>query len=228
MKLSETQKCYLAAACAGFRPYGRIADSLHRLGLVESPLNDDGEPAGGNIEEVTEKGFEIANELGLDWNPGEPPEPNAEQLAEIERRKAYAAKCRAEKEASFQRCDTDGFLSQWANGLTARKEEAEAEILENGGHALIAVLVDRETGERVEAWENEGEFAPYFTLKNDADVRRYHHKFFPRNPTGRKLWNAGLRMVKVWLPAGAKLDGRGRGLSGACSVHVAIYERRTA
>jgi len=41
-----------------------------------------------------------------------------------------AAKYQKRVEDSFERSDTDGFLSQWANGLHARLEERLAEIEE--------------------------------------------------------------------------------------------------
>ena len=51
---------------------------------------------------------------------------------------------RLDREAveSFERCDTDGFLSQWAKGITAEKKRMEADLLENDGLAEIACLVD--------------------------------------------------------------------------------------
>jgi hypothetical protein len=34
---------------------------------------------------------------------------------------------------SFDRCDTDGFLSQWASGVMSQKKSLEADLLEAGG-----------------------------------------------------------------------------------------------
>jgi hypothetical protein len=53
------------------------------------------------------------------------------------------------KEESFERCDTDGFLSQWAEGLASDKYRMEAEIARNGGLACFEVLVNAATGELV-------------------------------------------------------------------------------
>ena len=41
---------------------------------------------------------------------------------------------------SFERCDTDGFLSQWASGLTAQKYRLQANIEDNGGAAWFVGL----------------------------------------------------------------------------------------
>jgi hypothetical protein len=38
---------------------------------------------------------------------------------------------------SFERCDTDGFLSQWASGINAQKARMEATLVEAGGVATF-------------------------------------------------------------------------------------------
>src|SRR6476661_6496069 len=43
---------------------------------------------------------------------------------------------------SFERCDTDGFLSQWASGLNAQKHRLQAEIEDNGGKWEFPALFD--------------------------------------------------------------------------------------
>ena len=56
--------------------------------------------------------------------------------------RARATASDREAERSFERCDTDGFVSQWAHGLSADRDRLEAEIVENGGMAEIACVVD--------------------------------------------------------------------------------------
>lgn len=63
-----------------------------------------------------------------------------EQAAENERRAAE----------SFERSDTDGFLSQWAFGLSARRDRLAAEIAERGGVMKFPGLYD-EHGRRIRA-----------------------------------------------------------------------------
>ena len=48
---------------------------------------------------------------------------------------------------SFDRCDTDGFLSQWASGQMSRLYEAIAELAEAGGEWELPVLTDLEGNE---------------------------------------------------------------------------------
>ena len=47
--------------------------------------------------------------------------------------RAEAAQHDRDAYESFERCDTDGFMSQWASGLTASKKRLEANLIENGG-----------------------------------------------------------------------------------------------
>ena len=53
-----------------------------------------------------------------------------------------AAAAEKEKETSFERCDTDGFLSQWGHGMMAQQYRLQAEIEENGGLWEYAALFD--------------------------------------------------------------------------------------
>lgn len=54
----------------------------------------------------------------------------------------YAQSCRRQSAESFERCDTDGFLSQKANDVTAQVYDYQAEIVENGGRASFLCLFD--------------------------------------------------------------------------------------
>lgn len=38
---------------------------------------------------------------------------------------------------SFERCDTDGFLSQWASGINARQARMKADLIERGGKMYL-------------------------------------------------------------------------------------------
>lgn len=60
-----------------------------------------------------------------------------------ELRESAAAHDRAAQE-SFERCDTDGALSQWAHGLSGQKDRLQADIEESGGKAEFLALFDLE------------------------------------------------------------------------------------
>lgn len=51
--------------------------------------------------------------------------------------RAEAAQHDQDAHDSFERCDTDGFLSQWASGLTAQQKRLAADLVEAGGVTRI-------------------------------------------------------------------------------------------
>jgi len=64
---------------------------------------------------------------------------------------------------SFDRCDTDGFLSQWAATTVAREYELKAELAEQGGVDTFRALFDLE-GNRVYAHQVETQFGTSWRL----------------------------------------------------------------
>lgn len=136
---------------------------------------------------------------------------------------AAAAANRREAVESFDRCDTDGFLSQWASNCTANDRESEARLADNGDLTIGPALADIATGAIV-------------CIGTTRMHNRFAHgivsKWVVRRPGERNLYltdyvnparfaDYGLR--KVWLLAPAKLYGNyplswvepPRGLSGA-------------
>ncbi|MFF3665425.1 hypothetical protein [Microtetraspora malaysiensis] len=67
---------------------------------------------------------------------------------------------------SFERCDTDGALSQWANGLLAAEARLQADIEENGGKALFPALFDL-AGNLVRAKRMNGQWGTYWALLDE-------------------------------------------------------------
>src|SRR5690606_26317917 len=96
-------------------------------------------------DEETALAKELAEELGLNL-------PLAAQVGfqydvEAARKKAEELREMArgrDREAadSFDRCDTDGALSQWASGINAQKYRLQADIAENGGMWEFPALFD--------------------------------------------------------------------------------------
>lgn len=145
---------------------------------------------------------------------------------------ARASESYAEAEESFQRCDTDGFVSQWAHGVHARLLQAQAEIERNDGMADFPALFDEER--RVDAKLIEGRYGMVWLLSS-AEGARYGRKFVPRDTSH---WDSGHRYFSrsrvqaklglhqeyeraparaiTWAPPGA------RGLSGATQVQIII------
>lgn len=76
-----------------------------------------------------------------------------------------AARHESDARESFERCDTDGFVSQWASGLNAQRDRCEADIQEAGGVATFGryALEDLD-GNRVAAKLIRGKFGPCWAL----------------------------------------------------------------
>lgn len=128
------------------------------------------------------------------------------------------------KEESFDRCDTDGFLSQWAHGLSSVLSQTKAEIAANGGMAEFPALFHKESGKRVRAkliWVK-NKFAPW-----EGEVGRWMFvdlngkatgTYLPFGKASRKQKQLGYFQGTETAPANAKYEGTGRGLSGRCWV----------
>lgn len=115
---------------------------------------------------------------------------------------------------SFERSDTDGFLTQWAHGITADRDRLQANIVENGGVWRLLALFDAETLEYVPAYRGKSTYGPYFRPIGTSvfiSVGR-------RGASKRKQH----QLVEKWaeFPAEAFIDGSGHGLSGRAWVSV--------
>lgn len=87
-----------------------------------------------------------------------------------------AAECHERAAESFERCDTDGFLSQWSNGLSGNLYERAAEIEENGGLAEFWGLFD-DDGQRVAAKMIDGRFGQCWALCDENG--KFTGRFIP-------------------------------------------------
>lgn len=93
--------------------------------------------------------------------------------AEQHREAARAA--RQEAADSFERCDTDGYLSQWASGLSAREHDAKALLAEEGGTSTFtALFLNGELASTHNGW---GQYGEWWRL-NDEAAAQYGKQFF--------------------------------------------------
>ena len=106
---------------------------------------------------------------------------------------------------SFERCDTDGFLSQWASGLTAQKYRLQANIEDNGGAAWFVGLYAG--SERVPAKQIPTPYGVAWLLRDDAAAK--YGRFVPVGAKSRKQKKLGLR--EGFEVANAKAAIRGSG-----------------
>lgn len=76
-----------------------------------------------------------------------------------------ASKCYRDREESWERSDTDGFMSQWASGQMASRYNELAYIADNDGFMTDRAYVDIATGELLKGRWFEGQYgACYRTL----------------------------------------------------------------
>jgi hypothetical protein len=137
--------------------------------------------------------------------------------------RAEAAAHRQDARDSWERSDTDGFLSQWASGINARMADDQAKLAEAGGIATFerTILVTLE-GEATDARRVETRYGTKWRLDSTDQWLAYMPE---RESTLAKkgykettITAVAKARVKTWAPPGA------RGLSGATSVTV-ITER---
>jgi len=151
----------------------------------------------------------------------------AESMTAAQHRERAAAHD-AEAAASFERCDTDGFVSQWSSGLMGALERTRAELAEAGGRAEFPALFDT-AGRLVAAkWVETRHGMAWGLLESDDPHSRFTGWFSPsqaRGPVAREQRDArkGYQVGRVRARAGAKLGGSGTGLSGALSVRPYVY-----
>lgn len=143
---------------------------------------------------------------------------SAEQL------RAEAAASRQRSEDSFERCDTDGFLSQWASDMTARLYEEQARIVEQGGKAMFKGLYHGERRVAAKLVEMPAYNRPHQTrltwrLRED-EVARFGRRFLPLGDRSRVQKALGLSEHYEMAAAEAKIGGSGRGLGGCASAYI--------
>lgn len=155
------------------------------------------------------------------------------------REKAEAARQSARD--SWERSDTDGFLSQWSSNLTARKLDMEADLLEAGGTDVFAALYDRH-GRRLRARLVDGQWGPTWVVQTStggtvwvpdtvtwdevpaAHGTRYENpRFGPRT----KATKLGLRRGEEQAPARVEMVGSGTGLGSLHTVRPVVRRADT-
>lgn len=145
--------------------------------------------------------------------------------------RAEAAAHGEEAHDSFERSDTDGALSQWASGISARLASARADIAARGGKAKFPALFDLD-GNLVPAKLVRTQYGTSFGLLSDPTD--------PSSPfTGwvapssaqsdaarrRNMAKKGYYVGTILAPAAATTAAPegARGLGGALSVYIDVF-----
>lgn len=126
---------------------------------------------------------------------------------QIKELKKLASECESKAQESFERCDTDGYLSQWAHQVNAGKYRAEADLLKAENMAEFRFLQE---GDRVlNARTIQTRYGESWILDDPADIQKFG-KFVPSGPKSRKQKQLGLHESWVLLPAKVILSGDNR------------------
>jgi hypothetical protein len=152
-----------------------------------------------------------------------------EQMVRAGERATASDAAREERIANYEQEFSDGFVSSWAEGLTARKGQMAAALLANGGKSYFhrVELVDAESGEKIESAKLiDGAYGPVWLMTGAADERRYGKFITAHAKREATMVKKGVRervvifeaeaTVELWSPSGA------RGLSGATQVTVIV------
>ena len=141
------------------------------------------------------------------------------QTAEQWREQArQSAQRRAE---SWDRSDTDGFMSQWASGVMADEYETCAVLAEDGGLTTTRALFFAETGEVASTHFRYGDWGPYWVL-NDKAAEAFGKRFLSESKasTGEKQRAA---MVKKGFTVGQVRVKGYVALRGKYTVSAGIF-----
>ena len=141
-----------------------------------------------------------------------------------EKLRQEAAELEHKKQESWERSDTDGFLSQWALGLIAQLKRRQAEIEEQGGTWLFRCLMEGDR--RVDAKAILGKYGTVWLLSDD-EANCFGRRFVPfegdllSGDRGSRIQRKlGLHEDYENAPAKAYIDGSGTGLSGNAWVSI--------
>ena len=134
---------------------------------------------------------------------------------------AAAARNEQDKRESWERSDTDGFVSQWASGITADLNREKARLSRQEGLDTFNGLYSGDT--RVRAKIVNGRYGSvWFIDESDRDITG-GREFIPVGSRSKVQRELGLSERQETAPAWACTAGSGTGLSGACSVRVITF-----
>lgn len=145
----------------------------------------------------------------------------AEQLLE------EAAGLDRKVQESWERSDTDGFLTQWALDLGAQKLRAQAEIVANGGMGTFIGLYEGDRRVIAKRIQQPRYGAPWLTdtkwFLSDDEFEKFGRRYIPVGDRSRIQKQLGLCERQELDLAEAVIEGSGRGLSG--NAWVAVVRR---
>lgn len=127
------------------------------------------------------------------------------------------------REESWERSDSDGFVSQWASGLTAQQYSESARLAEANGITEYVALFDL-NGELIPTLRGYGDYGVYFTIldNDERGCKRFFNPSKAKNPETARKNNAakGFYVGTVKMAGKVEILGGGKGLGGAANCYV--------
>ncbi len=124
--------------------------------------------------------------------------------------RAEAAKARKRSADSFERWDTDGFLSQWAADQMALSYDDCAKIAESGGRIKVPAVFDLD-GEFLSCDYREGAHGWYYLIPDERvtdTIRRFISTSSAQKASARAANNAKKGVSEGTVSVPAYLDSR--------------------
>lgn len=126
---------------------------------------------------------------------------------------------------SFERCDTDGFLSQWAHGLMSQEKRAKVALLENGGRDTFNGLYEGDRRVAAKTVQVRNQFSHKMEtmwLLRDDEAAKFGRKWikFDYTGKGRIMKSLGLSQREEMAKAYVTTVSNGTGLAGAATARV--------
>ena len=154
-----------------------------------------------------------------------PAAPGTYKGKTAEQWRAEAAEMFAKREESWDRSDTDGFVSQWALGSLSQSYSLCAELAEADGLTEVCALFDLD-GELVPSVHGWGDYGEYFAVLDNEErgCRRFFSPSKAKNPAIERKNNAakGFYIGTVKTAGKVELLGKGTGLAGCANSYNAI------
>jgi hypothetical protein len=135
-----------------------------------------------------------------------------------ERYREMAKECRQGSAESWERSDTDGFMSQWASDTMAREYDMLASLVEDGGMIETRALFTLD-GKIASVEEREGQFGAYWVLNHEA-ARAYGKKFFNESNAGTAAKRAANNAKKGFVFGIIRVRGLVEMVGGRCYTSV--------
>lgn len=136
--------------------------------------------------------------------------------------RAEAKELSQKSRESFDRSDTDGFLSQWALDITAREKRMKADLIERGGVIETTALFDTKGNLIPHAREVETRYG-WAWVHDDENGTHWFNPSKAQKAWQREANNAkkGYYLGLVKVKATVRMCGSGTGLSGAANAYIA-------